>query len=97
MSEPSSAEGPVAVIKLGGSILTSARAYRRAAIFVRNTLAASPDERLVVVVSAQEGTTDSLERSARGILHKRSNLPRRVVTWFSARRSRPLRGRDFRW
>ena len=33
MSESSSAEGPVAVIKIGGSILTSARAYRRAAIF----------------------------------------------------------------
>ena len=32
MSESSSAKGPVAVVKIGGSILTSARAYRRAAI-----------------------------------------------------------------
>lgn len=68
MSETSSAEGPIAVIKLGGSILTSAKAYRRAAIFVRNTLRAAPRERLVVVVSAQEGTTDTLERSARAIV-----------------------------
>lgn len=68
MSESSSAEGPVAVIKLGGSILTSAKAYRRAAIFLRNTLRISPDERLVVVVSAQEGTTDTLERTARAII-----------------------------
>ncbi|MFZ1975020.1 MAG: hypothetical protein WAU89_19400 [Candidatus Acidiferrales bacterium] len=68
MSESSSAEGPIAVIKIGGSILTSAKAYRRAAIFLRNTLRISPDERLVVVVSAQEGTTDTLERSARAIV-----------------------------
>ena len=68
MSESSSAKGPVAVVKIGGSILTSARAYRRAAIFLRDTLRISPNERLVVVVSAQEGTTDSLERSARAIV-----------------------------
>ncbi|MGC2281710.1 MAG: hypothetical protein WA603_16975 [Candidatus Acidiferrales bacterium] len=68
MSESSAAEGPIAVIKLGGSILTSPKAYRRAAVFVRNTLRNAPDERLVVVVSAQEGTTDTLERSARAIV-----------------------------
>lgn len=68
MSESSSAERPTAVIKIGGSILTSARAYRRAAIFVRNALKIAPEERLVVVVSAQEGTTDALERSARAIV-----------------------------
>jgi aspartate kinase len=68
MSESSSAEGPIAVIKLGGSILTSARAYRRAAIFVRNTLRITPHERLVVVVSAQEGATDTLERCARAVV-----------------------------
>lgn len=68
MSESPSPEGPIAVIKLGGSILTSARAYRRAAVFVRNTLRIAPHERLVVVVSAQEGTTDTLERSARTIV-----------------------------
>jgi aspartate kinase len=68
MPETSSPEGPVAVIKLGGSVLTSPKAYRRAAIFVRNTLRIAPDERLVVVVSAQEGTTDALERNARSIV-----------------------------
>jgi aspartate kinase len=70
MSETSSGEGPIAVIKLGGSILTSAKAYRRAALFVRNSLIAAPGERLVVVVSAQEGTTDKLERGARGIVRE---------------------------
>ncbi|HTS13465.1 MAG TPA: hypothetical protein VMH00_15215 [Candidatus Limnocylindrales bacterium] len=54
----------VAVIKIGGSILTSPRAYRRAAAFVCSRHRTSPDERLVVVVSAQEGTTDALEELA---------------------------------
>jgi aspartate kinase len=57
----------IAVIKIGGSILTNSKAYRRAAIFIRNRHRASPGERLVVVVSAQEGTTDALERTARRI------------------------------
>ncbi len=70
MSDTSSPEGPIAIIKLGGSILTSAKAYRRAAIFVRNTFTAAPSERLVVVVSAQEGTTDKLARGARGIVQE---------------------------
>jgi aspartokinase len=54
----------VAVVKIGGSILTSAKAYRRAAIFVRDMLKANPIERIVVVVSAQQGATDRLERAA---------------------------------
>ena len=57
----------IAVLKMGGSILTSSKAYRRAAILIRNRHRASPGERFVVVVSAQEGTTDALERTARGI------------------------------
>jgi aspartate kinase len=57
----------LAVIKIGGSILTGSRAYRRAAIFIRNRHRASPRERLVVVVSAQDGATDALERTARRI------------------------------
>jgi aspartokinase len=56
-----------AVIKIGGSILTSARAYRRAAIFVRNRHLAAPQEKLVVVVSAQEGFTDKHEKLAKNI------------------------------
>ena len=59
---------PVAVIKIGGSILTSARAYRRAAEFVCSRHLKTPEERLVVVVSAQEGTTDSLEELAKKIV-----------------------------
>ena len=58
------------VIKLGGSILVRSKAYKRAAKFLSNRLRKHPDERLVVVVSAQEGTTDKLERAARKIVSK---------------------------
>jgi aspartate kinase len=57
----------IVVVKLGGSILTSAKAYRRAARFLHSRLSAAPAERYVAVVSAQEGSTDSLERTARHI------------------------------
>jgi aspartokinase len=57
----------IAVIKLGGSILADAESYSRAAAFLRERHFTSPGERFVVVVSAQNGTTDSLEREARGI------------------------------
>jgi aspartokinase len=70
MSQRTAAEESIAVIKVGGSILTSAKAYRRAATFVRHTLRSAPHERLVVVVSAQEGTTDRLERGARKIVRE---------------------------
>lgn len=60
--------GPVAVIKMGGSILKNARAYQRAAIFIRNRHRAAPAERLIVVVSAQEGLTDALEQAATNIV-----------------------------
>jgi aspartate kinase len=60
--------GQIVVIKLGGSILVRPKAYKRAAKFLANRLRANPDERLVVVVSAQEGTTDKLERAARKIV-----------------------------
>lgn len=59
---------PLAVIKIGGSILTGASAYKRAAAFIRNRILAAPEERLVVVVSAQKGATDSLEQTARDIV-----------------------------
>jgi aspartate kinase len=58
----------IAVIKIGGSILRNASAYRRAACFVCNRHLGSPDERLVVVVSAQEGVTDRLAATARQII-----------------------------
>lgn len=66
--ELASGPEPVAVIKIGGSILTSARAYRRAAEFVCSRHLKTPHERLVVVVSAQEGVTDSLEELATNIV-----------------------------
>jgi len=62
--------GRIVVIKLGGSILVRMKAYKRAAKFLSNRLRTNPDERLVVVVSAQEGTTDKLERAARKIVSK---------------------------
>lgn len=58
----------LAVIKIGGSILTGPSAYKRAAGFIRNRLEAAPDERFVVVVSAQKGATDSLEQAANKIV-----------------------------
>jgi aspartate kinase len=64
MSDTVSANCSLAVIKLGGSILKSLRAYRRAARFVRNRYNAAPNERLVIVVSAQEGHTDRLAATA---------------------------------
>lgn len=60
----------IAVIKIGGSILTGPISYVSTARFVQRRLAASPDERLVVVVSAQDGVTDALEREARSIVHE---------------------------
>src|ERR1700733_8720369 len=70
----------IAVVKIGGAILGNAGAYRRAAIFVRSMLRANPEERFVVVVSAQEGATDSLERSARKI-HREPNSATRDLLW----------------
>ena len=70
----------IAVVKIGGSILINTGAYRRAAIFVRRMLRANPEERFVVVVSAQEGATDSLERSARKI-HREPNSTARDLLW----------------
>ena len=60
-SEPS-----VTVVKLGGSVLTNADAYRRAATFVGG-LAAAPGARVVAVVSAEQGHTDALLGEARGL------------------------------
>ena len=58
----------VSVLKLGGSVLTGTQAYRRAAAFVAERLCDEPDERLVVVVSAESGVTDQLLASARDIV-----------------------------
>ena len=54
--------GRITVLKLGGSVLTGAEAYRRAAAFV--VTLADAGARIVVVVSAEFGHTDSLLREA---------------------------------
>lgn len=53
----------LAVVKLGGSVLTGLAAYQAAASFLRNE-ARQGAWRLVAVVSAEYGHTDSLEREA---------------------------------
>ena len=52
------------VVKVGGSVLTSQQAYRRVAAYIGDRLCAHPEERLVVVVSAIEGATDTLLANA---------------------------------
>jgi aspartate kinase len=58
----------ITVIKVGGSVLTGAPSYRRAASFVAARLSEHPGERLVVVVSAEHGVTDALLATAREIV-----------------------------
>jgi len=55
------------VIKLGGSVLVDAEAYRKAARFMVRRLRRCAEERFVVVVSARKGLTDELEELAREI------------------------------
>lgn len=57
----------ISVLKIGGSVLTGRLAYRRVATFIGERLCAHPGERLVAVVSAQNGTTDALLARARDI------------------------------
>lgn len=58
----------ISVIKIGGSVLTGRQAYRRVAAHVCDRLCEKPGERLVVVVSAQNGVTDGLLATAREIV-----------------------------
>jgi aspartate kinase len=57
----------LAVVKIGGSVLPDGRAYAAIARFLVRRLHACPGERFVVVVSAQDGVTNSLEQAAREI------------------------------
>src|SRR3954471_18496478 len=50
----------LSVLKLGGSVLRDDASYATAARFLQTRLALNQDERLVVIVSAQYGTTDYL-------------------------------------
>jgi aspartate kinase len=58
----------ISVVKVGGSVLTDRQAYRRVAAYVGNRLCARPDERLLIVVSAENGATDALLATARDIV-----------------------------
>jgi len=55
----------LSVLKIGGSVLRDDEGYRSAARYLRERLAARPDERLVVIVSARHGLTDELLDAAR--------------------------------
>jgi aspartate kinase len=62
--------GAVAVIKIGGSVLTDLNAYQRVATFVAARRREGGGEKLVLVVSAEEGTTDALLATAEGLVEK---------------------------
>jgi aspartate kinase len=64
-----SAIGPesIAVLKIGGSILTDLAAYERAAAFIAKRRQEQPGVRLIVVVSAEHGLTSALEATARAV------------------------------
>src|SRR5258708_1058932 len=57
----------LSVLKVGGSVLRDETSYAATAGFLRNRLVEHPDERLVVIVSAQHGTTDELLAEAEAI------------------------------
>jgi aspartate kinase len=57
----------IAIAKIGGSLLTGLAAYRRVAEVVDVWVRDDPDRRLVVVVSAELGLTDTLLATARDL------------------------------
>ena len=57
----------LSVLKLGGSVLRDEASYAGAAKFLRDRLAAHSHEKLVVIVSAEYGTTDALLAEAEAI------------------------------
>jgi len=62
----------LSVLKLGGSVLRDDASYAAAARFLQTRLALNQDERLVVIVSAQYGTTDDLLAEAQIIANEPS-------------------------
>lgn len=58
----------LSVLKLGGSVLRDDASYAAAARFLHDRLAENQDERLVVIVSAEYGTTDTLLAQAQRIV-----------------------------
>ena len=65
MIAPSSPGISIAVVKIGGSVLTGPLGYRHAARFIASRVADEPGVRLLVVVSAERGETDRLLDTAR--------------------------------
>jgi aspartate kinase len=65
MIAPSSPGTSIAVVKIGGSVLTGPLGYRQAARFIASRVANEPGVRLLVVVSAERGETDRLLDTAR--------------------------------
>lgn len=57
----------LSVLKLGGSVLRDTASYAAAARFLHDRLASRPQERLIVIVSAQYGTTDAQLAEAQAI------------------------------
>jgi aspartate kinase len=57
----------LSVLKIGGSVLRDHVSYADVAAFLRIRLGERPDERLVVIVSAQYGATDDLLTEAEAI------------------------------
>jgi len=62
----------IKVLKLGGSVLRDEASYAAAARFLHDRLAAHPDQRLVVIVSAQYGGTDALLAEAQAVIDEPS-------------------------
>jgi aspartate kinase len=63
----------LSVLKVGGSVLRDDASYAATAGFLRDRLAQHPDERLVVIVSAQYGATDDLLGEAEAITPEPDN------------------------
>jgi aspartate kinase len=59
---------PVSVVKIGGSVLSGRQSFRRAAAWLGARLCDRPSERIVAVVSAEHGVTDTLLATAREIV-----------------------------
>ena len=57
----------LSVLKVGGSVLRDDASYAATAQFLKDRLAERPDERLVVIVSAEYGATDRLLAEAQSI------------------------------
>ena len=60
----------ISVLKIGGSVLTGPESYRDAARLVADRVSIRPDEKIVVVVSAELGATDALLATAQEIVDR---------------------------